>query len=209
MKHCRWCGITKQKEDFYKRLASPDGLSHKCKVCTQAYHKAHYAANPEPAKERARKWANANRVRRHEIQRKYHDTHLERMREKGRNYQRRIRAERPEEFAIKNRANVHTRRQREAGRMNPGFVAELFQKAGGMCVYCGKAAVLTVDHMTAVVNGGTNENDNLFPCCKSCNSSKQNADMADWLERRFGATGLGRAVAFLEGNSVWKKLCES
>lgn len=44
------------------------------------------------------------------------------------------------------------------------------------CTMCGKKDLigddLTVDHIIAVKNGGTNEIDNLTILCRSCNSSK-------------------------------------
>lgn len=40
------------------------------------------------------------------------------------------------------------------------------------CVHCGTHERLTVDHITALANGGTSDLDNLQTLCASCNSRK-------------------------------------
>lgn len=55
---------------------------------------------------------------------------------------------------------------------------------GEQCVYCGKNAN-TVDHIIPRSKGGQDEADNLVPCCKSCNSSKKDKDLADFLNDSF------------------------
>lgn len=52
------------------------------------------------------------------------------------------------------------------------------------CVYCGKEAT-TVDHITPRSKGGTDEETNVVPCCKSCNSSKKDKDLVDFLNDSF------------------------
>lgn len=51
----------------------------------------------------------------------------------------------------------------------------VYKKTGGRCAYCGKEITLSemqVDHKTPLHNGGTNQDDNLLPACKSCNHYK-------------------------------------
>ena len=48
------------------------------------------------------------------------------------------------------------------------------------CVYCGKPAT-TIDHIIPKSKNGSDEASNLVPCCKSCNSSKSNKDLSDFL----------------------------
>lgn len=58
--------------------------------------------------------------------------------------------------------------------------AAVWDKTGGKCHYCGcplnPFVNWTVDHVLAVSKGGTNDLDNLVPCCKSCNSRKGTKD---------------------------------
>lgn len=48
------------------------------------------------------------------------------------------------------------------------------------CAYCGKDAV-TVDHIVPRSKGGADCPENAVPCCNSCNSTKSNKDLADFL----------------------------
>jgi 5-methylcytosine-specific restriction endonuclease McrA len=62
---------------------------------------------------------------------------------------------------------------------------QVLESFGGHCFYCGqkpKPNQLTIDHVTPVVNGGTDSYDNLVPCCRKCNKSKGDKDVFDWLE---------------------------
>lgn len=51
---------------------------------------------------------------------------------------------------------------------------------GEKCVYCGNDAE-TVDHIIPKSFGGTDDKSNLVPACKSCNSTKKNKTLADFL----------------------------
>jgi len=48
--------------------------------------------------------------------------------------------------------------------------ATTFARYGRACWRCGAYAT-TVDHVVAVVLGGTHDLSNLWPCCQHCNSS--------------------------------------
>ena len=53
-----------------------------------------------------------------------------------------------------------------------------------VCWYCGARVqnpkVLTVDHIIPRSKGGTNEMDNIFMVCKTCNSLKRDMDVMEW-----------------------------
>ena len=51
---------------------------------------------------------------------------------------------------------------------------QVWRKTEGLCWYCGKDFKdrMTIDHVQPVSQGGSDELDNLVPCCKSCNSAK-------------------------------------
>jgi hypothetical protein len=61
-------------------------------------------------------------------------------------------------------------------RAKPSTVAALIKRDGATCRTCGTANGLTVDHVRAKINGGTNELDNLQLLCLSCNSRKAAED---------------------------------
>jgi len=53
---------------------------------------------------------------------------------------------------------------------------EVFKRDGFRCVYCGatpcETVLLEVDHVNPVIEGGTNEIDNLVTACQDCNRGK-------------------------------------
>ena len=55
---------------------------------------------------------------------------------------------------------------------------------GKECAYCGRYAD-TIDHIIPRSKGGTDVEENIVPCCKSCNSSKKDKDLADFLNDSF------------------------
>lgn len=60
---------------------------------------------------------------------------------------------------------------------------EVFKRDAFKCQYCGKGvdagAVLEVDHLTPVAEGGTNEIFNLVTACKDCNRGKGKTRLSD------------------------------
>jgi endonuclease I len=72
----------------------------------------------------------------------------------------------------------------------------IYNKYGGRCAYCGcdlNRASFAIDHITPIhrgmtnkdmewykLNRGTNDVNNLNPCCKSCNSSKSSFTLEKW-----------------------------
>lgn len=51
----------------------------------------------------------------------------------------------------------------------------IFDRDGFTCRYCGKSppvVLLVIDHVIAVANGGTNDEENLITACADCNSGK-------------------------------------
>jgi hypothetical protein len=52
----------------------------------------------------------------------------------------------------------------------------IYLRDGLACCYCGAGvedeAKLTLDHLVAYANGGSNESSNLVTCCHRCNSSR-------------------------------------
>lgn len=73
----------------------------------------------------------------------------------------------------------------------------IFAKTNYRCAYCGielaQTKAPTVDHITPKCHGGGNETDNLFGCCKSCNSMKNSKSLEEFKEYlRFKKQGVPR-----------------
>lgn len=77
----------------------------------------------------------------------------------------------------------------------PDVQLAVWQKTDGVCWYCGKQTDMgitagmkgeelktkfSIDHFVAQKAGGTEEIDNLVPCCWSCNCSKHKRSIEEW-----------------------------
>lgn len=71
---------------------------------------------------------------------------------------------------------------------------------GSNCVYCGKPAN-TVDHIIPKSKGGQDTDWNLVPSCKSCNSSKKDKSLAEFLNDSFYYDYQGIDHALVRSNS--------
>jgi hypothetical protein len=60
MKRCRKCGAVKSLSEFYRMAGMRDGHRNECKACSLAEKAARHRANPEPARERTRRWQREN-----------------------------------------------------------------------------------------------------------------------------------------------------
>ncbi len=57
--------------------------------------------------------------------------------------------------------------------------------AWGGCAYCGATdSTLQRDCVLAISRGGRYTIDNVVPACRSCNTSKCNAEVTTWLRRK-------------------------
>lgn len=79
------------------------------------------------------------------------------------------------------RARVHARKRGIAAvPADADLVAELFDHR---CAYC-SGPHESWDHVVPVAGGGDSTPGNLVPACLSCNSSKKDRDVHEWLEGR-------------------------
>ncbi len=62
----------------------------------------------------------------------------------------------------------------------------VYYKFAGHCTYCGCEIDLSnmqVDHIKALERGGTDDMDNLYPACRSCNKYKDTLTIEDFRQR--------------------------
>ena len=60
------------------------------------------------------------------------------------------------------------------------FRAEVVERCGAGCWYCGASEAPTLDHVMPRSRGGADDPENLVPACKSCNSSKGAKTPEEW-----------------------------
>lgn len=200
-KNCKYCMQSLPVTEFSKRTASPDGLGYKCKACAAKYGKARYHESEDvrrAAKQRALSWKNSNEKRSQEIKALSKAKKLAADPDYDNRRARELRLKSPEKVRTYGLLAAHRRRAREAsaGVTHPGVYQRLMARAEGVCTYCGGVfEVLTLDHFEPLAKGGNGAAENLFPCCKGCNSSKRDKNPADWIVEKFGVDGLLRALA--------------
>jgi 5-methylcytosine-specific restriction endonuclease McrA len=203
---CTKCGISKPFTEFSKEPRNKSGFCSSCKDCNNSRSKANYEANREErlkyqrqyhadnadqAREYARKWRKKNRdkikvyrktfVNRHrekELARNriksriYRQEHPEKVRQWSRDYIRRH----PERVALKN----HNRRVK--GKEFVVTEAEIAKIYASSCAHCNSSSKMTIDHIVPLSRGGKHSIGNLQPLCQSCNYSKSNKTLTEWLK---------------------------
>jgi 5-methylcytosine-specific restriction endonuclease McrA len=95
-----------------------------------------------------------------------------------------------EHYRVKWRRMVHDRRRR-IEPIDMEDAQELLKEFEGKCAYCGQP-MTTFDHIIPVSKNGHSRLTNLLPACTSCNSSKRDTDVFDWMERT--GKGTERAI---------------
>lgn len=96
----------------------------------------------------------------------------------------------PESSRIAARKSVHKRRLAKFHSSTPATLTraeweELIFLYGGCCAYCEQPTKsLTQDHIVPLSKGGTHTADNIVPACLSCNSSKGNRSLEEFLRKR-------------------------
>lgn len=92
---CTSCGAAKPLEEFYLRPAPrrPHRRHRQCKACQKTKAKHHYTANPEPSRQRSRKyWVNLDAAAREKRRADSRASHAKAVRAGGRVYRARLNA---------------------------------------------------------------------------------------------------------------------
>jgi 5-methylcytosine-specific restriction endonuclease McrA len=151
-KPCNKCGISEW------------GSGGDCKQCARDRASKWLRNNPEARKE-YRKQNSAKAV---DTTRKWREDNPEAVRANNRRW---YEANKGTFRAIENRRRA--RIKGNGGSFTAKEWDDLVKQYGGRCLCCGRDDVkLTVDHVAPIINGGSNDIDNIQPLCGTCNSSK-------------------------------------
>lgn len=209
-KICSTCKRDKPLAAFSKNRRRRDGLQVRCKQCTADYYQRnrekiiarvaqHRVDNREQVLEGKRRYREQNPDLVREQKRKAYYQNLEHYRDLSRAYRVANRERIKEwnrEWAASNPAAVqriksqykHRRRALESSNgiyvVSARDLKRLLARSRGRCAYCAEpfdsTRPVTWDHIIPVTRGGTYSVGNLAPCCRSCNSSKQNRTVTEW-----------------------------
>ena len=183
-KRCGKCGQTKATSEFYKQRSRKDGLAWHCKDCAREKVRQCYERNRKKYVATARRWKHTHRDAYHAIVRRYWEGH-------------------PEKERIKDRIKKHRRRSRLRNlphTFTEGDWLVTLEAFAHSCAYCAASDIkLQQDHFVPLSKGGAYVVENIVPACKSCNSSKRDKDVAEWLDNQPLYCAIKAILESLEG----------
>lgn len=143
----------------------------------------------EEKKERKKQYGAKRRLLNPEQVRQAKAKSYQKNKDHAREYQREDRKKHPEKSRM--RVKARARRLKNAiGTFSPKDVQRLYDEQEGLCAYCGIRVYITiagdthVDHIFPLARGGTNWPDNLCIACQTCNVSKGDSTVEEWIQRR-------------------------
>ena len=185
---CNKCNTLKSIDEFPKDNHKKGGYRYYCRECQKKYYKTYYNKNKEKQKERVKEyyWNNLEKIKSYcQKNRKKRSIYANQYRKKNKEklnlYRNQWRKENPEKRKMndKNRRGLQNNAE---GKITSTILKYLKRRAMGKCEYCGKIETnLEIDHIIPLSKGGTNKLNNLALVCKSCNSSKKDKDLIEWI----------------------------
>lgn len=165
--------------------------AHRVKVNNYCSSECSYASRRVPGA----KWRDPDHIR------QYMKVYASEHKAQRRKYQKVTRERSREYRAARQKANNPARRLL---RKN---MAELLERCGGRCVYCGKLAKIEFDHFEPLARGGKNTKRNFIPCCRHCNASKSDKEPSKWILDKHGMPGLARTLLYLRSGRAFQEFC--
>ena len=166
-KLCPTCRVEKSAECFGTNPSSKDGLRNECKDCRNAKTRFKYETDSDfRENESVRAAVNYQKDRVYIL-------------ERGKKW--------AQENPDKKIESVHRRIARLYGQVEfdlpKDFIKILIEKQNHHCIYCARDNVqLTVEHMLPLSRGGKHCFSNIVLACTTCNFSKNNKTLEEWLK---------------------------
>lgn len=180
---CKVCGITKPREEF------PYCGGCTCIICFNIRRREDRKNNPDHYRQSEQKAYYRNRDVRLVQNKKYRDKNVEILQIKSKDYRlknkeriaesARERAKRNPDIPNKNK-RAYKMRKRAAGYIDRVIINFILERDYGICSYCLKPGK-EVDHIVPISKGGTNEINNLTTACRTCNATKSNKSLLEYL----------------------------
>lgn len=174
-----------------KMRAARDEWRAKNKERDRATSKAWHDANKEKTRKAGREWAEKNKERKKETARRWYIANAEDQRRRSREWAAanpdKVKKNAAKKTAEDHKAARHRRKARKLNAVGKWSAADLrIVKSilGDMCLKCGSAERISVDHVIPLAMGGSNQPTNLQPLCTSCNSRKGSRSMADYRTKK-------------------------
>lgn len=86
----------------------------------------------------------------------------------------------PELINAKNHRYLANKNNAKTFYIRESFLQRLYKS---VCVACGSKENIVADHIIPLSRGGDNSEGNLQPLCHSCNCSKKNKTMSEWINK--------------------------
>jgi hypothetical protein len=165
-KICPTCRLEKNANEFGTNTQSKDGLRNECRDCRNVKARRRYATDPD--------FRESESIRAAQIYIKDRDRLLNRSKKWSK--------DNPE----KKIGQRHRRVARLHGQIifdvPINFIEILRERQNNMCAYCSiESEKLTVEHMLPISRGGKHRMDNIVLACTTCNFSKHNKTLEEWL----------------------------
>lgn len=115
-----------------------------------------------------------------------------------------------EEYAVLMMESEDNRREKTKERVRRYRERKRVENGINVCQYCGEKAT-GFDHIIPRSKGGTDNDENLVPCCPRCNSAKQDRPLVDFLNRNLDTVDIASVMScekltrFVAFDSVTKK----
>ena len=191
MKLCHYCNLEKSLDNFGNDKRVKDGKKNKCNSCHNDYMKAYYWQHREVMAAKALVHHHKNKESANARRRENRLKNLEREIQHSRQWQK----DNPEaanaiktNWRMKNRVKLQEiAEQREtvikAGNVPSSHIKNLRKMP---CNYCGNfiEGQMHIDHVVPIAKGGEHSIENLVSACKSCNLSKADKMLDDWMATR-------------------------
>lgn len=197
-KTCTKCREEKPLDGFARCSSAKDGKQPRCRACQTASAREWNARNKDRVRENDRARYRRDPEKRKAVMRQIRERDPEAQRAKGRawskaKYRRdpakaralteswkRRNPERAKLAAVTATLNYVARKKAATGTHTGLERRALMASYLGLCAYC-TARATCLDHVTPISRGGTNAIANLVPACRSCNSSKRDRTLLEFL----------------------------